>query len=79
MIAASSEPRWFKSSYSGGSGTECVECAYVSHGALVRDSKCSDGPTLGVRQSTWRAFIDSVRDNSQVSSRPAPSRPLRCA
>ncbi|MFD5283481.1 DUF397 domain-containing protein [Streptomyces rubrogriseus] len=68
MIAASPEPHWFKSSYSGGSGTECVECAYVSQGALVRDSKYPDGPALDVRQSTWRVFIDSVRDNSQRSS-----------
>ncbi|WP_222514382.1 DUF397 domain-containing protein [Streptomyces salinarius] len=68
MIAANSEPRWVKSSYSGGSGTECVECAYLSHGALVRDSKCPDGPALDVRLSTWRAFIDSVRRDLQPSS-----------
>ncbi|MFE9177291.1 DUF397 domain-containing protein [Streptomyces sp. NPDC007126] len=68
MIAANPEPLWFKSSYSGGSGTECVECAYVSHGALVRDSKCVDGPTLDVRLNTWHLFIDSLRHSSQLSS-----------
>ncbi|MFG2541851.1 DUF397 domain-containing protein [Streptomyces sp. NPDC048594] len=68
MIAASPEPRWFKSSYSGGSGTECVECAYIPHGALIRDSKCADGPTLDVRLSSWRLFIGSVRHGSQPPS-----------
>ncbi|XKK64555.1 DUF397 domain-containing protein [Streptomyces sp. ARC32] len=60
-MAANPEPLWFKSSYSGGSGTECVECAYVSHGALVRDSKSIDGPTLTVDQVAWLQFIASVR------------------
>ncbi|WP_324609005.1 DUF397 domain-containing protein [Streptomyces sp. NRRL F-5650] len=68
MIAGDTEPRWFKSSYSGGSGTECVECAYVSRGALVRDSKYVEGPSLSVRLSTWRVFIDAVRHNGQPSS-----------
>ncbi|MFE0204933.1 DUF397 domain-containing protein [Streptomyces sp. NPDC058985] len=68
MIAADPEPRWFKSSYSGGSGTECVECAYVAHGTLIRDSKYADGPILDVRLSSWCAFIGSVRHGSQPSS-----------
>jgi hypothetical protein len=60
-MAATPEHRWFKSSYSGGSGTECVECAYLSHGALIRDSKCVSGPALRVRTETWRRFLDAVR------------------
>ncbi|WP_217254464.1 DUF397 domain-containing protein [Streptomyces sp. AC602_WCS936] len=67
-MAADPEPRWFKSSYSGGSGTECVECAYVSRSALIRDSKHIDGPTLGVQLSAWSRFIDSVRRDLQQSS-----------
>jgi hypothetical protein len=67
-MAANPELRWFKSSYSGGSGTECVECAYFSYAALIRDSKCTNGPTLNVRPQAWRRFIDSVRHNSQRSS-----------
>ncbi|MGQ5592170.1 DUF397 domain-containing protein [Streptomyces sp. ESR1.13] len=59
---------WFKSSYSGGNTTECVECAYLSHVALIRDSKCADGPTLSVERQTWRCFVESVRDNGQPSS-----------
>ncbi|MFD7058529.1 DUF397 domain-containing protein [Streptomyces sp. NPDC059906] len=67
MIEASPAPHWFKSSYSGGSGTECVECAYIPHGALIRDSKCADGPTLDVRLSSWRLFIDAVRHGARPS------------
>ncbi|GHJ02932.1 toxin [Streptomyces olivaceus] len=67
-MAANPEPRWFKSSYSGGSGTECVECAQVSHGALIRDSKCGNGPILSVRPRAWRRFVDSVRHGLRQSS-----------
>ncbi|CAM5604526.1 hypothetical protein STENM327S_05454 [Streptomyces tendae] len=60
MIAVNPAPHWFKSSYSGGSGTECVECAHVSHGVLIRDSKTIDGPVLHVQQTAWRRFIDAI-------------------
>ena len=61
------EPAWFKSSYSGGNATECVECAHVSHGALVRDSKCVNGPVLSVNRAPWNRFITSVRHDGQKS------------
>ncbi|MET7320339.1 DUF397 domain-containing protein [Streptomyces sp. NPDC005549] len=67
-MAANPAVHWFKSSYSGGSGTECVECAHVSHGLLIRDSKRIDGPVLRVKQTPWRQFIDSVRHDVQKSS-----------
>ncbi|MGK9459447.1 DUF397 domain-containing protein [Streptomyces sp. G6] len=67
-MAADPEPRWFKSSYSGGSGTECVECAYASHGALIRDSKHIGGPTLDVRLNAWKPFLDSLRHDLQQQS-----------
>ncbi|ANB06629.1 hypothetical protein SAM40697_2670 [Streptomyces ambofaciens] len=54
------EPHWFKSSYSGGSGTECVECAHVGDGALIRDSKQATGPTIAVRHAAWRAFVSTT-------------------
>ncbi|MET9353249.1 DUF397 domain-containing protein [Streptomyces sp. NPDC006617] len=68
MIAPSPEPHWFKSSYSGGSGTECVECAYASPDLLIRDSKRVNGPILRVNQATWRLFIDSIRHDVYKSS-----------
>ncbi|MFF5967302.1 DUF397 domain-containing protein [Streptomyces collinus] len=56
-----SEPRWFKSSYSGGNTTECVECAFVAHGTLIRDSKISRGPFVPVSGEAWRCFVKAVR------------------
>ncbi|MFH9401405.1 DUF397 domain-containing protein [Streptomyces sp. NPDC017638] len=54
------EPRWFKSSYSGGNTTECVEGAYVSNGISIRDSKCTEGPVITVRTSAWLTFLESL-------------------
>ncbi|MFF1651894.1 DUF397 domain-containing protein [Streptomyces sp. NPDC058255] len=54
------EPRWFKSSYSGGSGTECVECAHNGDGTLVRDSKAPGGPVVSVRGRAWQAFVGAL-------------------
>jgi hypothetical protein len=46
---------WRKSSYSGGSGTECVEIA-EQDGVLVRDSKDPEGTRLKFSASAWEAF-----------------------
>lgn len=54
-------PGWFKSSYSGGANTECVEVAAVGGRALVRDSKDPDGPVLAFSSAEWGAFVDEVR------------------
>lgn len=56
-MTAQPTPQWFKSSYSGGSGTECVECARVESGTLLRDSKLDDGRVLAVGSQAWGAFI----------------------
>ncbi|GAA2419800.1 DUF397 domain-containing protein [Streptomyces glaucus] len=55
-----SEPRWFKSSHSGGNATECVECARVPHGTLIRDSKRATGPVVPVGSEAWRRFVGAV-------------------
>lgn len=49
--------RWFTSSYSNGSGGECVECARTRDGVLVRDSKRHGGPAVTVSGDAWRAFV----------------------
>ncbi|MGI5482594.1 DUF397 domain-containing protein [Streptomyces lavendofoliae] len=50
--------RWFTSSYSGGSGTECVECAHGSEGVLwIRDSKRRPAPAVAVSSKAWQAFV----------------------
>ncbi|MFF3695167.1 DUF397 domain-containing protein [Streptomyces sp. NPDC002221] len=53
--------RWVKSSYSGGSGTECVETARVSTRMAVRDSKRSDGPLISFGAGPWVDFVRAVR------------------
>jgi hypothetical protein len=52
---------WFKSSYSGGSGSDCVEVARHAAGLLVRDSKDPGGPVLNFPASSWAAFAEDVR------------------
>ncbi|AOR34061.1 DUF397 domain-containing protein [Streptomyces fodineus] len=56
-----SAPCWFTSTYSGGSGTECVECARMTESILVRDSKVSSGPVLSVSGQAWHAFTAALR------------------
>ncbi|NVI87833.1 DUF397 domain-containing protein [Actinomadura sp. BRA 177] len=54
-------PQWRKSSYSGGSGGECVEVAAMPDHLLIRDSKDPDGPHLGVTIAAARDLISRVR------------------
>ncbi|MFJ5302230.1 DUF397 domain-containing protein [Streptomyces sp. NPDC088350] len=61
-MSVPSTHQWFKSSYSGGTGTECVECARTRGGALIRDSKNKSGSSLTVRRQAWRAFTTALQD-----------------
>ncbi|MFF7142361.1 DUF397 domain-containing protein [Streptomyces nodosus] len=60
-MTASPAPFWFTSTYSGGSGTECVECMQAGNGILVRDSKNGSGPVVAVRGPAWCAFTRALR------------------
>ncbi|MEU8687106.1 DUF397 domain-containing protein [Streptomyces sp. NPDC048665] len=53
---------WHKSSYSGGSGGDCLEVT-AAHPTLVpvRDSKTPHGPKLAFRPSAWSAFVDHLK------------------
>jgi hypothetical protein len=53
-------PTWFKSSYSNGAGGECVECAPIGDGVLLRDSKSGGGPVIAVRGQTWQTFLRAL-------------------
>ncbi|MGW1651224.1 DUF397 domain-containing protein [Streptomyces atratus] len=53
--------RWFKSSYSGGNTTECVEAAHLPQATAVRDSKNPDGPMLTFGNASWAGFLTAVR------------------
>ncbi|MET9363171.1 DUF397 domain-containing protein [Streptomyces sp. NPDC006632] len=56
--------RWVKSSYSGGSGTECVEAARFSTRTAVRDSKRPDGPRISFGSSTWADFVRAIQHDA---------------
>ena len=65
------DTRWFKSSYSGGSGTECVEVADLGPKVGVRDSKQPQGPDIAVCQGAWQGFISDLRTgHTSPSSAP---------
>ncbi|MFE2456433.1 DUF397 domain-containing protein [Streptomyces sp. NPDC059402] len=52
------ELAWFKSSYSGTSGGDCVEVAAGAGAVYVRDSKAAaDGPVLRDGRDEWAAFV----------------------
>ncbi|MFI7086964.1 DUF397 domain-containing protein [Streptomyces anulatus] len=57
--------RWFKSSYSGGSGTECVEVADLSATVGVRDSTRPEGPHISVGHTAWAGFVADVGKQSR--------------
>ncbi|WP_376778545.1 DUF397 domain-containing protein [Kitasatospora kifunensis] len=55
---------WIKSSYSGGSGGQCVEWApqCATQGSVpVRDSKDPHGPALIFPASSFAAFVAGVK------------------
>jgi hypothetical protein len=53
---------WFKSSYSGGGGGECVEVALTPATIHVRDSKDQSGPALAFSPAAWAAFVSYAAD-----------------
>jgi hypothetical protein len=52
---------WRKSSYSGGSGGDCVEVRDDTGRVLVRDTKDRTGPVLPFTPEAWRQFADRVK------------------
>ncbi|MFB8176135.1 DUF397 domain-containing protein [Streptomyces sp. NPDC055966] len=54
---------WRKSSYSNGSGGDCVEVCDAHPGVIpVRDSKkAQDGPVLLFPPLVWDAFVSSLK------------------
>ncbi|MYW69299.1 DUF397 domain-containing protein [Streptomyces sp. SID8379] len=51
---------WIKSSYSTGNGA-CVEVkSPVLHAIAVRDSKVTEGPSIGFAPDSWNAFVHEV-------------------
>ncbi|MER7347682.1 DUF397 domain-containing protein [Streptomyces aurantiacus] len=63
----STDLNWFKSSYSGSQGGECLEVARSTVAVHIRDSKTPDGPTVTIERATWTAFLAPL---SPLGSRP---------
>ncbi|MBT2415962.1 DUF397 domain-containing protein [Streptomyces sp. ISL-12] len=58
---------WFKSSYSGGGGGNCVEVAVSPGTVLVRDSKDTARQPLAVSLNAWAAFTGPFNPRSSSS------------
>jgi hypothetical protein len=55
---STTELHWFKSSYSGGGGDNCIEVAVDrAHAVHVRDSKQQEGGWLALSPTAWSAFV----------------------
>ncbi|MFL9657399.1 DUF397 domain-containing protein [Streptomyces sp. PB17] len=62
-MRSDTEATWYKSSYSGGSGGNCLEVATgIPTAVPVRDSKNPLGPKLTFRAEAWAAFVGSLRN-----------------
>ncbi|MCF0087274.1 MULTISPECIES: DUF397 domain-containing protein [Streptomyces] len=57
LIQPVPESAWFRSSYSTGSGGECVEVAATPTRIHVRDSKDTTRTALAVHPATWTQFV----------------------
>ena len=67
---------WRTSSYSGGSGGDCVEVRDDTGRVLVRDTKDRTGPVLPFTPQAWQRFADRVKRSlagPQAKHLPAPS------
>ncbi|GAA4813401.1 DUF397 domain-containing protein [Streptomyces ziwulingensis] len=52
---------WFKSSYSGSEGGQCLEVARTPAALHIRDSKTPTTPHLTVTPPAWTAFLTVTR------------------
>jgi hypothetical protein len=54
---------WIKSSYSGPTGGNCVEVAFLAGGDVaMRNSRQPAGPALVFTRAEWDAFLLGARD-----------------
>ncbi|CAM5585061.1 hypothetical protein SALBM311S_04280 [Streptomyces alboniger] len=61
---AALELGWFKSSYSGAEGGDCVEVAAAVDGIHIRDSKIRSGPVLTVAPDAWARLVRLAADQA---------------
>jgi hypothetical protein len=63
-MSTTPELNWFKSSYSGGDGDNCVEVALRPEAVRIRDSKDRRIRPLVVAPAAWAAFTALAADSS---------------
>ena len=77
MLGTDNQPvisigRWIKSSFSGPTGGNCVEVAFLADGQIaVRNSRDADGPALVFTSAEWDAFLRGARGGEFDSSAAA--------
>ncbi|MFJ4503443.1 DUF397 domain-containing protein [Streptomyces sp. NPDC088864] len=53
---------WRKSTYSGGSGGNCLEVLDgIPNAVPVRDSKVTDGPAVIFGAGAWQTFVSDLK------------------
>ncbi|MEV0635891.1 DUF397 domain-containing protein [Streptomyces sp. NPDC050619] len=57
---------WFKSSYSGAEGGDCVEVAAATAVVHVRDSKAVAGPIVTMSREAWAGFVGLASSGRSV-------------
>ncbi|MFJ8805568.1 DUF397 domain-containing protein [Streptomyces sp. NPDC102490] len=62
---STTELSWFKSSYSGSEGDNCVEVAIAPGAVHIRDSKETRIKPLAVSPTAWSAFTSHVSGNDR--------------
>lgn len=68
-MSSGTELAWFKSSYSGSSGDDCVEVASEAGTVRVRDSKVAGGQELGIKALAWTSFVDFAVNRAETGVR----------
>jgi hypothetical protein len=58
--AVTAQLAWFKSSYSGAEGGDCVEVAAGAGVVHLRDSKDAGGPVVRISAAAWDGFLGDV-------------------
>ncbi|AEM87548.1 DUF397 domain-containing protein [Streptomyces violaceusniger] len=59
-MSSTTDLKWFKSSYSGSGGGNCVEVAIRTKAVHIRDSKDTERAPLSVSPEAWAAFIAHI-------------------
>ncbi|EPD93736.1 DUF397 domain-containing protein [Streptomyces albus] len=62
MSSGTAELAWFKSSYSGSQGDDCVEVAFAERAVHVRDSKDVSRQPFAVGREGWGEFVRFVSE-----------------